>query len=315
MNGRARRERDGQTLTRSNSTQMPEDEEETAKDDKNIEGIIHTTPRKRKLEDEKEEEEKNKERKIDANILEDPRRRKISLIVFDIDETLVTRMEDNNNSDEQGFLVTYEKDNTCYEGFYQQIPGCSELLRYVYSEKNVPFAFFSAGSSERNEIIVEIILQLVFPEKVKEILDTTLIFSVDDIHLRVDKIREKDLSLVVDRYKAKFKQDIDLENVLLIDDSFNYRAGTQNVLPVPYFRSRTKLLSVMGVLDELLTSPLTPSEYLSSFYTHYVEDGIWKKQLYREIPFYAEKGLEVFKRINPKFTIEATDEEEIEEVS
>jgi hypothetical protein len=293
---------------------MPEDDEESVKDDNIKAEIIHTTPRKRKLLEDEKEDQKKKERKIDGKILEDPRRRKISLIVFDIDETLVTRMEDNDNSDEQGFLVSYEKNNTCYEGFYQLIPGCSELLHYVRSEKKLPSAFFSAGSSERNEIIVEIILQLVFPENVKEIFDTTLIFSVEDIHIREDKTREKDLSMVIDRYKAEFNQDIDLENVLLIDDSFNFRTGTQNLLPVPYFRSRTKLLCVMGVLDELLSSPLTPTEYLSNFYAQYVEDGIWKKQLYREIPFYSVKGLEVLKRINPKFTIDGTDEEEIEEV-
>lgn len=190
-----------------------------------------------------------------ASLLEQKR----PIIVFDIDNTLIKIIEEPYE-DTGEFLRIYV-DLRQYGGpngpmYHWILPGTPQLLRYVIVEKQLPVAFFSYGPRERNEAIVPVILQRVFPDSYQTILSSTMIFSRH--HFKTDY--GKDLTVVAEAFEAKFNETVSIENIILIDDNKSESINGQNFI---HRKTSSSGVDVIKLLEEMFSSGKTPSEFLS----------------------------------------------------
>jgi hypothetical protein len=89
------------------------------------------------------------------------------LLVFDIDDTLVTSLSSDSlvASNERLIELTFmeeETGGTEKKHNYEFIPGVFELLQYVVLHRQLPIAFFSNAYASRNKSLIPVILERIF---------------------------------------------------------------------------------------------------------------------------------------------------------
>lgn len=156
-------------------------------------------------------------------------------VVFDLDGTITQSFDDRSLQRIQAefsFVYEFEKCGLLIHAMQWHIifPGVIELLQLL-DRAQVRIAFFSAGASVRNDLLVEHLLKLALGEaRYLELLPTLKILSRDDlVQSPHSKLKIKDLSKALEA-------DEHMSNVILIDDNSNYSHPDQiiNLLLLPY---------------------------------------------------------------------------------
>jgi hypothetical protein len=89
-----------------------------------------------------------------------------SLLVFDIDDTLVKFILDPQKAEDADIQLNFNAAGKGTKEIKQScnlIPGILELLEYIVLEKKLRIDFFRAARSTRNELLIPIILEKAFP--------------------------------------------------------------------------------------------------------------------------------------------------------
>jgi hypothetical protein len=211
------------------------------------------------------------------------------LLVFDIDDTLVTE----SYQEPADIQLKFKLSENSNELTLNILPGMIELLQYVLQEQKLRIAFFSSAPAIRNEVLIPIILRKAFPHHHEEMLANSAIFSRYHIRER----EKKDLKVVVEHYEQKFHEKIALENIILIDDSRLSNVAGQNFIDVPkrFELGKDRLYYLAGLLNEMLNSNSPPSVFLANFQKNIFGDLCCKPFT---VPL-VRSGLKILQRINP----------------
>jgi hypothetical protein len=212
------------------------------------------------------------------------------LIVFDIDGTLV----DFTNAPAIGSMSFGPRHG------YVPLLGCYEMLQHVIYIKKLPIAFFSAGSAERNEPLIKMILERAFPDHFKQLLPVCPIYS--DKHL-CPRFGTKNLIKPYQYHKQHFNSNIDFADIILIDDR-DYYSQSENLLPVPFDGEEQRLLCAAGILEEMLLVASPEASGKQPTYCNYLQSH-WREYqqtINSPIAKYTERGIAILRNLNPSLS-------------
>lgn len=141
-------------------------------------------------------------------------------IVFDIDWTIVSHIDDANSVKDQSRIYK------SLDQYYRLTDGTQEIIEDLLKNKNIRISFYSGGSEIRNlDLLRQIKLsngQSLLDISYKVLSKKHLLIESSDLNLRFSERYKKDLTLI----------NKDLGNIILVDDIKHFTPASQkdNVL-------------------------------------------------------------------------------------
>lgn len=259
-------------------------------------------------------------------------------IVFDIDDTLTSKVERDSDFDDHKSYLRFAKEQfpdhiipiTLFGTIYDHIlsPGALEAVQYLLTS-GCHLALYSHGIDERNQQFkIELLKRALSPADVKKYENRVKVFSREKHFITSRKELEpelegtygnqkKDLNFVLDAF-AESGINFSIDQIILIDDDLSWMMKWQerNFLKVPgcYDHDITSSLSnlkenkinhlfyAIGLLSSILKSN-KPLDTLYNLQFRDPRPGSWSKNKEYHHALtnefqYYELGLEILQRVN-----------------